>query len=150
MCYNVVIKICLEVYSLKENENLYFYQKFVVILGYILFATEWPWLALFMLLFIKDEFIRMHINRLLFCGILNTFVFLMDYFEKTIPFFSINTFVLIVSLVGMIQVLFSSRHQILLLDKIPLIGFSEGKKVGFVIPLVTFIVTIIISCLVRC
>ena len=135
---------------MKENENLYFYQKFVVVVVYMFFATKWPWFALYMFLFIKDDFIRMHINRLLFCGILNTFVFLMNYFEHPIPFFSINTFILIVSLIGMIQTLFSSKHQILLIDKIPLIGSTEGKKVKIVIPIVLSLMIVAISFIVRC
>lgn len=135
---------------MENKENLYFYQKVIVVLGYMIYVTEWPWFALFMFMFIKDDFIRMHINRLLFCGILNTFVFLMDYFKHPIPFFSINTFILIMSIIGILQAFVSSKHQILLVDKIPLIGFKEGKNIGIIIPIVTFFVTVLISCLVRC
>lgn len=135
---------------MENNDKLYFYQKFVVILGYMCFASEYPYIALFMLVFFRDDYVKMHINRLLFLGIINTIVFLLNYKEIFIPYFSINTFILIFSIIGMVQTAISNKHQIFITDKLPLVWYNDYKKVPIWISIATFAVVIIISCIVRC
>lgn len=135
---------------MENNDKLYFYQKFVVILGYMCFASEYPYIALFMLIFFRDDYVKMHINRLLFLGIINTIVFLLNYNNISIPYFSINTFILIISIIGMVQTAISNKHQILIIDKLPLVWYSDYKKVPIWISIIAFVVIIIVSCIVRC
>ena len=47
------------------KNKLELYQKVIVILGYVVFASKYPFVAAFMVLFYKDDFIRMHMNRII-------------------------------------------------------------------------------------
>lgn len=130
--------------------KLEFYQKVIVILGYMTFISKYPFVAAFMILFYKDDYIRMHMNRIMICGFLGTGIWALNYNDISIPYFSYNTFILLIGIIGIIQAFISSKHQLLLLDKIPLVRYYEGKPINIYLCIGITIVIVAISFFVRC
>ena len=134
---------------MNKNNKLDFYQKFVVIFGYIFFFTKWPYMSMFMVIFFKDDYIRMHMNRIIFMGFVNTAMFLLSRANIAIPYFSLNTFLCLFALIGLGQVLFESKHQLLITDRFKLVSYCDYVKVNTAIATCISIAILVISCVIR-
>ena len=132
------------------KNKLELYQKVIVILGYVVFASKYPFVAAFMVLFYKDDFIRMHMNRIILCGFLKTTIYLLELKNIVIPYFSCDTFIFLFCVMGIIQAVLSSKHQLLVIDKIYLVRYWEGISINKYLMFGITLVIIVLSCFVRC
>ena len=132
---------------MKENNFRY---KVLSVVAYFIAVYDYPILIIALFIFLSDEDFKIHLNRCVFLCFVKTILFVIEYRGYSIEYFSVNTFGLIIALAGMIQILFDNKSYIFLTDKIKLVPSSSWVDSPLWRQIVSTIILIAVSCIVRC
>lgn len=128
------------------DKNIELKDKIIVILTYV-FICNFPLGVIVMFFMNRNDYPKLHFNRVFFCGFLFLFNVIANYFKIPISLHVIPSFVALVSLVGMLQATFGEKTQWFFFDRLKFIynkGQSKNCLIQIIIPVIIFTISIFI------